>query len=506
MNDFITITTLFCFIIKPFEGMVILENYSQYKDQLIDAEFISSVGGQVYLTADEIKANGVLMYWKNKEVEASIKYPQYNNFSKHYFMYKDDIWKSKVYQIIKKMPKGAALHIHSSMSLDPDTLMTFTYEDHLYICREPGYVNYKFFKTTPSKLCSSKWSLLSELRSVASNVTLFDVELRRHFTLVTDSIEEQNADINYIWDKFNKIHKTIKGLIGYRPVREKFIHAALKKFYEDNIMYIEIRSGLQKLYELDDSVHDQMYLVEMYKRVTQKFIEEHPDFIGIKLILTSHRKKDLKLVASDMELACKLKNEMPNLVAGYDLVGQEDLGNPLSYYLPTLKENQNELNFYLHGGETNFYGTSSDENLFDAIFAGTKRIGHGYALVKHPYLLNIVMQKDIAVEVNVVSNVVLSLVRDVRNHPLATFLALDLPIVLSSDDPGVWEADPLSHDYYIAFVGVASKHADIRLLKQLALNSIKYSVLNDADKERAFGIFNKKWNIFIKEVNNFQEY
>lgn len=35
---------------------------------------------------------------------------------------------------------------------------------------------------------------------------------------------------------------------------------------------------------------------------------------------------------------------------------------------------------------------------------GSKRIGHGYALSKHPLLLNIVKERDIAIEVNPISN------------------------------------------------------------------------------------------------------
>lgn len=505
MNFIVVVTILLCYIMEPLSARVISEKHiNQYKERLINEELLLAVGGRVNLTDDEKKANEVLMHWKNKEVDEAFENSQYNNFSKHYFAYKDDIWKSKVYQIIRKMPKGAALHIHSSMMLDPDTLMSFTYEDHLYICREPGYISYRFSQSIPIIPCLNKWALLSELRASADNVTQLDAELRKHFTIVTDSVEEQNADIKYTWDKFEKVHKTIKGLIGYKPVREKFIYAALKNFYEDNIIYIEIRSGLHNLYDLNGFIYDRMHLAETYDKITRKFIEEHPDFIGVKLILTSYRKKDINLIEHGMEVASRLKNEMPTIYAGYDLVGQEDLGNPLSYYLPVLQENKEKTNFYLHGGETNFYGTSSDENLYDAIFVGTKRIGHGYALPKHPHLMYIVMQKDIAIEVNVVSNVVLSLVRNVRNHPLATFLAYGLPVVLSSDDPGVWEADPLSHDFYIAFVGVASKRADLKLLKQLALNSLKYSALNDADKERALEIFNNKWNTFIKDLMNFQ--
>ncbi|KOB67481.1 Adenosine deaminase-related growth factor-like protein [Operophtera brumata] len=83
----------------------------------------------------------------------------------------------------------------------------------------------------------------------------------------------------------------------------------------------------------------------------------------------------------------------------------------------------------------------SDENLLDALVLNSKRIGHAFALVKHPLLLEEVKKRKIAIEVNVISNTVLKLVDDLRNHPLAVFLASNVPIVLSSDDPGVWEAD-----------------------------------------------------------------
>lgn len=43
----------------------------------------------------------------------------------------------------------------------------------------------------------------------------------------------------------------------------------------------------------------------------------------------------------------------------------------------------------------------------DAILLGSKRIGHGYALAKHPKLLELLKKHDIAVEVNPVSNQVI---------------------------------------------------------------------------------------------------
>ena len=72
------------------------------------------------------------------------------------------------------------------------------------------------------------------------------------------------------------------------------------------------------------------------------------------------------------------------VLAGFDLVGPEDTTKPLIDYLVPLlrfKDRQKELGldipFIFHAGETLGDGTAADDNLYDAILLGTKRIGHG---------------------------------------------------------------------------------------------------------------------------------
>lgn len=66
-------------------------------------------------------------------------------------------------------------------------------------------------------------------------------------------------------------------------------------------------------------------------------------------------------------------------------MGNENTLRPLIYYIEPLlrfKKRVSELGidipFIFHAGETLGDGSEADNNLYDAILLGTKRIGHGY--------------------------------------------------------------------------------------------------------------------------------
>lgn len=115
-----------------------------------------------------------------------------------------------------------------------------------------------------------------------------------------------------------------------------------------------------------------------------------------------------------------------------------------------------------------------------------------------------VKKMDIAIEVNPISNQILGLVDDFRNHPASIFMAHDMPIVVSSEDPGFWQAEGISYDFYEVFMGMMPVEADLRALKYLALNSIQYSALNKIAKNAFFTFWNKQWEDFILKNQNCQ--
>lgn len=144
--------------------------------------------------------------------------------------------------------------------------------------------------------------------------------------------------------------------------------------------------------------------------------------------------------------------------------------------------------------------TFSQKFQIDAVLLGTKRIGHGYGLAKHPKLIELIKERNITIEINPISNQVLKLVDDFRNHPAAVLMAQNVQIVIASDDPSFWEVSQLSHDFYIAFLGIASRHSDLRTLKKFAINSIVYSGMSETEKSLALAKWEIKWNRFIKHL------
>lgn len=122
--------------------------------------------------------------------------------------------------------------------------------------------------------------------------------------------------------------------------------------------------------------------------------------------------------------------------------------------------------------------------------------------MKHPVLYSAVKSRDIAVEISPISNQVLELVWDLRNHPGSFFISQNIPIVICNDDPGFWNAKALSYDFYYAIMSLAPQTAGLKTLKQLVWNSIKYSTLQPTEHQRAFASLQAQWDHFIELVLN----
>lgn len=123
--------------------------------------------------------------------------------------------------------------------------------------------------------------------------------------------------------------------------------------------------------------------------------------------------------------AMKSIKENADMVVGFDLVNEEDYHAPLDEFLEqilTAREEmgKDKLQFYFHAGESN---ARSNQELYDAILLNAKRIGHGFALIRHPKLIQMVKEKGICIECCPCSNMALGYSYDLRTHPARYLLA-----------------------------------------------------------------------------------
>ena len=240
---------------------------------------------------------------------------------------------------------------------------------------------------------------------------------------------------------------------------------------------------------------------DILKEVADRFLADHPDdFCGIRMIYAPPRSVSKSTLNQYLDTAYQLQENVGSFMAGFDLVGQEDKGQPLIYFVENILEKLAEnpgkvMNLYFHAGETDWQGQSTDLNVLDALLMNATRIGHGYAIVKHPEAYKLGLDKNIPLEICPLSNQVLKLVKDLRNHPASILIQNSFPLIVSSDDPGLWGAKGLSYDFYEAFMAMASYSMDLRLLKKLALNSMTYTNMEQAGKDKCMAMWMEKWSM-----------
>ncbi|XP_035282190.1 adenosine deaminase 2-A-like [Anguilla anguilla] len=470
------------------------------RELLIQQEASRQTGGTVVLTEAERRLSAQLHKLKQREMEE----PQFPP-AIHFFKALPLIQRSPVFRLLQKMPKGAALHIHDFAVVGVEWLVkNVTYRPHCYICFTASQsVRFRFSAKQPHPLpqCSA-WVLLETLRGKVDNTTDLDNSLMQNLTLFTDDPVNAYPSQDIVWRRFEETFMAALGLVTHAPVFKDYFYEGLQQFYMDNVMYLELRALLPMTYELDESRHDRAWSLKAYQDVARQFVTEHPDFLGARVIFTAHRGLNSTEAKAIVEEAMQLQKKFPEVMAGFDLVGREDGGRPLWYFREALSlpaELGVTLPYFFHAGETDWEGTDVDENLLDALLFNTTRIGHGFALARHPLTKELSRKRGVAVEVCPISNQVLKLVSDLRNHPAAALMSEGHPMVVSSDDPATFGATGLSYDFYEAFVGLGGMNAHLGTLKELAVNSIRYSSLSPELKDKALALWQRKWDKFISE-------
>ncbi|KAF2736078.1 Metallo-dependent hydrolase [Polyplosphaeria fusca] len=328
--------------------------------------------------------------------------------------------------------------------------------------------------------------------------------------------------VNGVWARFNQATRAFKGLLNYEQVYKWYISNAIDRMIYEKVMYAELRP---MLLDKDIPTTDgrrkidnagQMELIVAGVKAKQEELERqgklHLFPFGLKIVYCTPRSIPPTLMQKEMKHCIDLKMQFPNLICGFDLVGAEDRPNHIGFYQKelvafqkTCEEKGLEIPFMFHAGETLLdTGGSKDpanSNLYDAVLLKSKRIGHGFSLMKHPHLIEKFKKTSesdgICIELCPISNELLHLCRNVKEHPYPQLLAAGIPCTVNSDNPSLF-SNSMSHEFYQIMVG--SPAISIHSWKQLALWSLEYSCLSKAEIEQGKKLFMNSWKDFCQEV------
>ncbi|TFY61302.1 hypothetical protein EVJ58_g4596 [Rhodofomes roseus] len=450
---------------------------------------------------------------------------------------RETVTKTKLFQMLNKMPKGALLHAHLDATVNVDVLLKLALAQPAMHVRAPARLTtsniaatlpeFKVLSpgafSTSSSLTDStyiggEWVPLYRARETfdesLEGPVGFDNWVKRALTINPSEAYGTHDSPTKIWAKFSSTFLTCHNLIYYLPIWQQYIREFILSSIDDGISYVEARVNFLYKYMtgpdgLENLPHREWLIVfdRVLNEVKAELKEQgrQDELIGVKLIYTTIRfitPEELEWYTED---ALALKQEFPHLIAGFDLVGHEDSLKPLIDYIEPLtkfmrrrEELGVDLPFIFHAGETLGDGNAPDMNLYDAILLGTKRIGHGYSLVKHPKLMEICREKGIAVEVCPISNEILRLTSSMPAHPLPILVNHGVHVSLCSDDPAVFGNMGLTFDFFQVLM--ASEVTGLLTLGEFARDSIKYSMLEDEEKAYALGLWEKRWLEFLEWV------
>ena len=401
---------------------------------------------------------------------------------------------SPLHRLLQQAPKGGHLHVHIEAFVPMEDFFEYTREDYVYYNIEKNKL-----KTAPLGLDEPGYVPCNTLRKTWDKEGTFDDYLLSNLVLRPELLATRES--KKIWKMFQEIFDLNADVIHYH----KFYRAGLLSYYkqavEEGISIVEVRHVSGNIFKDDLTFLTYQEEFELYQSVIDEIREgsptlnlpPNPDF-ELRVIIVAYKALGKEFVREQLRSYHYAMDNHFDFVSGFDLVNYEDYVEPIYTFIDDILEAMKgypDFSFYFHAGES---VSRFNENLYDAIALGTKRVGHGFNVAVHPHLMQLVKEQNIGYEVCPISNFVLGYTLDFRWHPGRILMVNGIGVTLSSDAPAFYGYKDLAVDFTYA---VVAWELDLKDVKQLAINSIKYSSLKPAQKEKQLAKFHKDWNKFV---------
>jgi adenosine deaminase CECR1 len=443
------------------------------------------------------------MPFDNDEEDANQKFlelvktesPAFEGFEVSVKSFNDKVYSSKLYAILSKMPKASLHHIHLESVLPSIWFFNIALDDCNFVVNlEADDIKYTLNNT------KEVYKTVKILMDSANDKLEMQTQIENMFKLRDEDLKNP-----CIWNIFSRKYINRSRIATLDIYAEKYILDACKSLIEEEFTNVQMKFVFKNYRNKEGKFLDENEAWKIVYSAAEKVAKYNPNFI-LSIICAGFRVWKIEKIKEDLEKTYELKKKYPNLIAAFDLsAGEcyEQRGLPIKDYIEILLENRKqqkqdnvEFPFCIHAGETTDINVDTLKYL--NLVENARRMGHGINLFKFAPIMEDFRKKGTCVEVNPMSNHILGWVKDLRLHPGITYYNFGVPIVISSDDPGILQTN-IMWDYMACTLAF---QFDLKDLKRLQMNSIEYSLLGEDQKNQITKIWKSKWVEFIKLLNS----
>ncbi|KAF4725048.1 hypothetical protein FOZ62_030020 [Perkinsus olseni] len=243
----------------------------------------------------------------------------------------------------------------------------------------------------------------------------------------------KSISLKEAFNLFHLIYEVITDSLALRRI----IREALADCYEDNVMYLELRTTPRPLSDLPTRRDYVDILVEEVDRWQQQepMRQQHKRRMDVRLILGLDRAGPIEAAEETLKLAIAWNARRPDLFVGMDLAGNPVKGDTRDF-IPLLERARcHGLKITVHTAEV----PDRDDEI-DAVLAfKPDRLGH--ALWVTDDHKNIIMQNKLGIEVCPTSNRCTLQLKSLTQHLcMQTWLSTAHKVCICTDDSGVFSS------------------------------------------------------------------
>ncbi|MEM7028391.1 MAG: adenosine deaminase [Chloroflexota bacterium] len=335
---------------------------------------------------------------------------------------------------------------------------------------------------------------------IATLKALPKIDLHRHLegslrlsTLATIA-EQHGIDLHsYEMEDLRPLVQVVDDTPNFQEFLAKF--AVLRKFYSsreaisriayeavsdaaaDHIRYLELRFNPVALANQKDFTFE-----EVTDWVITSVNKAQKDCnITVRLIIQMGRHEP-QFASHLVEIA--IANQDKGIV-GVDLAGDEEHFTAEKFINVMLKAKEEGLYITAHAGEC---ANCPAANVYEAIeVIHADRIGHGVHSKGDPRVLDLLYERQIALEMCPTSNLQTGSIESFWGHPMTVYQSMGIPVTINTDDPSVSNIT-LSDEYIVVNQAIG---VDFETLKKMIINAAQAAFLPAEEKQVLVDWFSK---------------